>query len=179
METSKLLNYLSQKTDFLINISLAFIVKLTIVLFIIFAFLILALFIKKCILRIPQKTKSKKYILKLIADFTKVAIIILGVITALATIGLNMTAIIASLGLTGFAFGFAFQDSLSNLLAGLMILFYQPYTVGNNIEIENHKGEVTEINLRYTILKSGDNKVLIPNSKMLNVSLVLKETQNE
>ena len=51
----------------------------------------------------------------------------LGVITALGTIGVDVTGLVAGFGLTGFAVGFAMKDALANLLAGVMILLYRPF----------------------------------------------------
>ena len=54
----------------------------------------------------------------------KLSLIVFGLVTALGTAGVNVSALVAGLGLTGFALGFAFRDVLSNLLAGVLILLY-------------------------------------------------------
>ena len=82
----------------------------------------------------------------------------MGLISALGTIGMNVSALVASLGLTGFAVGFAFKDFLSNILAGVMILIYKPFHVGNMISGSNFSGKVEEINLRYTRLSSEEKR---------------------
>jgi len=135
---------------------------------------IIAIIVKKIILRIPRVTHEKKYVFKLIADFCKISIILLGIVTALGTAGVNVTAIVASLGLTGFAIGFALKDYLSSVLAGLMVMIYQPYKIGDTITVAGSTGKVSEINLRYTVLTTAEQNILIPNSSMINSSISIK-----
>ncbi len=71
---------------------------------------------------------------------------------------------VAGLGLSGFALGFALKDALSNMLAGILILFYHPYRCGDKIMITGCEGVVTDINLRYTKLDAAEKEYLIPNS---------------
>ena len=110
-----------------------------------------------------------------IASIIKNFIIIMGLITALGTVGVNVSAIVAGLGLTGFAFGFAFKDMLSNFISGIMIFIYQPFKLGDVIEVDGKKGEVVDINLRYVTLKGEESKMLVPNSLLVSKSL---EVQN-
>ncbi|RMF86456.1 MAG: mechanosensitive ion channel, partial [Nitrospinota bacterium] len=73
-------------------------------------------------LRIGQKRELHHDVLILLGQVVKGGLITVGIITALGTMGINVSALVASLGLTGFALGFAFRDALSNLLAGVLIL---------------------------------------------------------
>jgi small conductance mechanosensitive channel len=66
--------------------------------------------------------------------------------------GVNVSALVAGLGLTGFALGFAFRDVLSNFLSGVLLLLFRPFRVGNHISINDLEGEVVSIDLRYTVL---------------------------
>ena len=95
----------------------------------------------------------------------------MGLITALGTMGVNISAIVAGLGLTGFAFGFAFKDMLSNFISGALIFIYEPFKLGDTIEVEVKTGEVIDINLRYVTIEADDQKVLVPNS--ISVSKVI------
>lgn len=105
-------------------------------------------------------------IVLLLARTSNVAIAIVGLITALGTLGINVSALVAGLGLTGFAFGFALKDSVSNLLSGVLILLYRPFKTGDRISLSGYEGNVISIDLRYTELDSDGNRVLIPNSKL-------------
>src|SRR4051812_18855740 len=103
----------------------------------------------------------------LFARLARVGILALGVITALGTLGVNISGIVAGLGLTGFALGFALKDSIANLLAGMMILIYRPFEPGDRIECGGFAGRVMHVDLRYTALDAENERVLIPNSKLL------------
>jgi small-conductance mechanosensitive channel len=104
-------------------------------------------------------------------------IFVFGVFTGLGTMGIDMTPILAGLGLGGFALGFAFRDALSNLLAGIMILIYKPFEEKDTISVVGCEGKVMEINLRYTVLDGGDQTFMIPNSLILNNPLKILKTE--
>jgi small-conductance mechanosensitive channel len=95
----------------------------------------------------------------------------------MGTLGVNVGAMIAGLGLVGFALGFALKDLLSNFLAGLLILIYNPFVRGDRITVSGNEGQVIEINLRYTVLQEQDKRALIPNSILFsNPVIVLRQT---
>ena len=110
-------------------------------------------------------------IAKVLAGIVKNIMLIVGLITALGTLGVNISAIVAGLGLTGFAFGFAFKDMLSNFISGVLIFIYEPFKLGDTIEVEGKTGKVIDINLRYVTIEAEDQKVLVPNS--ISVSKVI------
>ena len=140
--------------------------KLGSALLIFLAFLIFAYGVKKGVRKAMQKMHIDNHLVTLLARMANITLIIIGLITALGTLGVDVTAIVAGLGLTGFALGFALKDTISNLLSGILILFYQPFKIGDKIKIAGFEGEVMEIDLRYTELSSEGVKVLIPNSKL-------------
>ena len=111
---------------------------------------------------------EKRLVYKLFATLGKTAIITLGGITALGSMGINVSALVASLGLSGFALSFALKDTLSNTLAGVMIILYQPFKCGDNINTAGYEGTVSKIDLRYTYLNGSDKTILIPNSNYLS-----------
>ncbi|CAN5474734.1 mechanosensitive ion channel [soil metagenome] len=127
-----------------------------------------------------RATDSRRDVILLGGQASKVTILIIGIISALGTAGVNVSALVASLGLTGFALGFAFKDVLSNLLAGAMILFYRPFRHGERITVTTFEGTVYSIDFRYTTLEDGGRKYLIPNSTMLlNVITVMRPPAND
>lgn len=96
------------------------------------------------------------------------SIIIFGLITALGTAGLNVSALVAGLGLTGFALGFALKDVLSNLVSGIMLLIYRPFNIGDQIKMGEHEGTIETIRMRDTVVRSYDGRlVIIPNTKLI------------
>ena len=129
-------------------------------------FFILAKIIKKIITSAAERLEIDGNVTSLLARASSVTLIIFGVVTALGTLGINVSAIVAGLGLTGFALGFALKDTISNLLSGVLILLYRPFEKGSRIKISGYEGIVVSIDLRYTELDSEGDKVLIPNSKL-------------
>jgi len=119
------------------------------------------------VLRVVERTRAHGPLGLLLASVARVSLLILGVITALGTLGVNITGIVAGLGLTGFALGFALKDSIANLLAGVLILLYRPFEVGDRIDVGGLAGNVVHVNLRYTELDNEHERVLVPNSKLL------------
>ena len=105
----------------------------------------------------------------------KLTFVVCGVVTALGTLGVDVTALVTGLGLTGFAVGFALKDIISNALSGILILVYKPFRHGDQITVSEQSGKVAEINLRYTVLDAEDKTVFVPNSNLFtNVVIVNK-----
>ena len=127
--------------------------------------------IKKILARVNPETNVSN----IISSIIKKLIVIVGFITSLGTIGINVSAIVAGLGLTGFAFGFAFKDMLSSFISGIMIFIYQPFKLGDIILVDGKEGEVVDINLRYVTLKGEKSTMLVPNSLLVSKSLEVKE----
>jgi small conductance mechanosensitive channel len=118
------------------------------------------------------KNRISASIIRLFSKMLKVSVILLGLITALGTIGVDVTALVAGFGITGFAVAFALQDAISNLLAGVMIMIYRPFKENDIIKVFDagacYHGRIIEIDLRYTHVEEADGVVLIPNSIVLN-----------
>jgi len=108
---------------------------------------------------------------RLISNSQKGILIFIGSALALSKLGFDISALVAGLGLTGFAVGFALKDAISNLVAGIMIVLYKPIELGNIVEVSNVKGEVVDLNLRYITINSGEMIHLIPNSLLLNTKV--------
>lgn len=86
--------------------------------------------------------------------------------------GVDITALVAGVGVAGFVLGFAFQDSLSNLAAGFMILLNQPYEIDHYVDVAGTAGVVKEMNITATTLMTPDNKrITIPNSKIWGTTI--------
>ena len=126
---------------------------------------------KAIVQRMMDEKSIHGKISRVLAGIAKNIMLILGLITALGTLGINISAIVAGLGLTGFAFGFAFKDMLSNFISGALIFIYEPFKLGDTIEVEGKTGKVIDINLRYVTIEAEDQKVLVPNS--ISVSKVI------
>jgi small conductance mechanosensitive channel len=89
-----------------------------------------------------------------------------GLVTGFGTMGINVSALVASLGLTGFALGFALRDAILNLLAGVLIFLYRPFHVGHTIKVTGLEGRVIALDLRYTTILDKEHRHLIPNQTL-------------
>lgn len=136
------------------------------VLVIIIVFYVVAKVLKRIIRSASERFELDENITSLFARTSNIALVVFGLVTALGTLGINVSALVAGLGLTGFALGFALKDTISNFLSGVLILLYRPFSLGDRIRISGYEGTVISIDLRYTELDAGDHKVLIPNSKL-------------
>jgi small-conductance mechanosensitive channel len=123
--------------------------------------------------RISRRMPHNAGLLQLLGRTVKIAIMTLGIATALGTVGVNVSAVVAGLGLTGFALGFAFRDVLSNLLAGVLLLLFRPFAIGDHISVTGLDGEVVNIDLRYTVLQQPEKIVLIPNSNLFTNPIIV------
>ena len=140
------------------------------------SFLLAGLLTDKLICRIGQRADPMKQdVLNLLGQIAKTTLIVMGTVTALGTVGVNVSALVAGLGLTGFALGFAFRDALSNILAGVLILVYRPFRRGDHIAVAGFDGRVIRIDLRYTTLQGESKQFLIPNSILLTNAITLNQ----
>lgn len=134
----------------------------------------------KILLRLGSKLgDSRRDVVRLGATACRVAVLAVGLITGLGTMGVNVSALVAGLGLTGFALGFALRDALSNLLSGVLILVYQPFRNGDWISVAGCEGKVVEINLRYTVIKKEKDTYLVPNSTIFSNIVRVSEQNND
>jgi len=94
-------------------------------------------------------------------------VMLIGILVAMAHIGVQIGPLLAGLGVVGFIVGFALQDTLSNFASGVMILIYKPYDTGDIIEAAGQKGTVSNMTLVSTTVLTFDNQILIiPNNKI-------------
>lgn len=97
------------------------------------------------------------------------AVLLLGAITALGALGVDMTSVLASLGVAGLTIGFAARDALSNVISGIFIFWDRPFVIGDLVEVGGFYGRVEHITMRSTRLVTPDGKMLaIPNSTIVN-----------
>lgn len=111
-----------------------------------------------------EKAKIQSNAVTLFGRLVYWAFILLGVVFALGVTGVNIGALVAGLGLASLALGVALQATLSNMFSGALIMLYHPFKPGDRIRTQSVEGEVAEINLRYTRLRTDGTVILIPNS---------------
>ncbi len=141
---------------------------------VVFALILLAGFIIAKLARRAVVTALERSHLKpsplfqqFVANVTSKVIGLVSLIVGLGNLGVDTAALVAGLGVSGLILGFALQDTLSNFASGMMILLYQPFDVGDFVEVGGMMGKVQDLTLVSTILHTPDNKVVtFPNSKV-------------
>lgn len=94
--------------------------------------------------------------------------LILVVITALGTVGVETTSLAAVLAAAGLAVGLALQGSLANFASGVLIILFKPFNVGDFIDAGGTMGTVAEVGILFTVLNTPDNKrIIAPNSSIM------------
>jgi small conductance mechanosensitive channel len=95
------------------------------------------------------------------------------IIAALGRLGVNTSSFVAVIAAAGLAIGFALQGSLANFAAGVMLIFFRPFKVGDYVEAGGVSGTVEEVQIFMTALKTPDNKaVVVPNSAITGGNIV-------
>jgi small-conductance mechanosensitive channel len=99
--------------------------------------------------------------------------VLLGFLVGFQFIGIDMSNIVVVFGFLSVGIGFGLQNLTSNFISGLIILFERPIRVGDRITIGNQEGDVQEINIRSTTIKSLDNiAIIVPNSDFISSQVV-------
>lgn len=130
---------------------------------------------------VKPKTHSPTLV-DILAKTAKNIVLVFGILSALTSAGINVQGLVAGLGLTGFALGFALKDTLANLIAGMFILLYRPFRIGQWIKVATSKtvydeGRVKKIDLRYTMLETDDFFTLVPNSMLFTNSIMIYKSE--
>ncbi len=118
--------------------------------------------------RVLERQQIDKTLTTFIFNLVRITLLVFVVIAAIGALGVQTTSFIAVLGAAGLAVGLALQGSLSNFAAGVLIVLFRPYKVGDWIEGAGIAGTVLEVQILTTVLKTGDNKrVIVPNSQIM------------
>jgi small-conductance mechanosensitive channel len=131
------------------------------------AFYVVARILQSASLRVGANRHINQDLAEFMGRVVKVGVLMMGLVTALSNLGVDVSALITGLGLTGFALGFALKDVISNVLAGVLILIYKPFVKADYIKVKGHEGQVVSTDLRYTVLQDvAGAKLYIPNSML-------------
>ena len=123
--------------------------------------------------RAMTRTGTDEMLVGFVVNLTYAALLAFVILAALAQLGIQTTSFIAVLGAAGLAIGLALQGSLSNFAAGVMLIVFRPFKVGDFIEAAGTSGVVEEIMIFSTKLKSPDNKQLyVPNGSIISGTIV-------
>ncbi|MGB5616778.1 MAG: mechanosensitive ion channel domain-containing protein [Desulfobacterales bacterium] len=131
-------------------------------------FMILSAILGKATQRAVAKIKGASALLKdFLVNVVRKTFFLVGLVVALSMLEVNIGPFLAAIGAAGFIIGFALQGTLSNFAAGIMILLYRPYDIGNFVNVAGVSGTVSAMTLVSTTLKLPDNQtVVIPNNSI-------------
>lgn len=126
-----------------------------------------AIFLRNVAQKLMTKSSVDHTLVAFVGHLTYIALLVFVIIAALGQLGIQTTSFIAVLGAAGLAVGLALQGSLSNFAAGVLMIIFRPFKVGDFIEGAGVAGTVEEIQIFTTQLKTPDNKtIIIPNAKI-------------
>lgn len=109
---------------------------------------------------------------KFAGNFAYYALFLLALFAALETLGVETASFVAVLAATGFAIGLALQGTLSNFAAGVLLLLFRPFDVGDYVEVADETGFVHEIQLFFTRIRTRDNHlVIVPNDEIFGSTI--------
>lgn len=119
--------------------------------------------------RISNFSKLDPTLRSFLGNLARYAILVIAGVSVLQKFGVEMASLIAVLGAAGLAIGLALQGTLSNVAAGMMMLFLRPFNVGDYIEATGVNGTVQELGLITTQLNTPDNvRIIVPNSQIFS-----------
>lgn len=117
--------------------------------------------------KIMTKANLDPILVSFLSGILRSVMLLLVVVFALSQLGLDTTSLVALLGAAGLAVGLSLKDSLSHFAAGVMLILFRPFKVGDVVEVNGVIGSVEQITILSTRLKSPDNKVItVPNANV-------------
>jgi small conductance mechanosensitive channel len=126
--------------------------------------------------RLTRRALASPYMDPTVAAFmtslVRYAVLVIALVLILQVIGIQATSLVAVVGAASLAIGLALQGTLSNMAAGVMLLIFRPFHIGDSVEVAGKSGKVKNLNLFMTEIASGDNvQVLIPNGQVWGAAL--------
>jgi len=116
-----------------------------------------------------QMDGTEKTLVSALQSTLRFIIVFVGAVFVADSMGFDLTSLIAGLGISGFALALAAKDSISNFFGAITVLLDRPFKVGDWISVGSAEGEVIEINLRTTLIRtSADTIITMPNANLVN-----------
>ncbi|NBC16447.1 MAG: mechanosensitive ion channel [Bacteroidetes bacterium] len=114
-----------------------------------------------------EKSKLDLTLTKFFGNLAKYVVLIMALVACLGIFGIETTSFAAVIGAAGLAIGLAFQGTLGNFSAGIMLLVFRPFKVGDVVNVNGTTAKVTEIELFTTLLDTPDNRrIIMPNGSI-------------
>jgi small conductance mechanosensitive channel len=123
--------------------------------------------ITKGVRRLLERANVDATLIKFLSNIVRILLLIFVILAAIGQLGIQTTSLIAVLGAAGLAVGLALQGSLANFAAGVLVIIFRPYKVGDYIEAAGVAGTVDEVQIFNTVMNTPDNKrIIVPNSQI-------------
>ncbi|MCF6288969.1 MAG: mechanosensitive ion channel [Proteobacteria bacterium] len=133
----------------------------------------IAKFIANIVAKGLNKSGADPILVNFLKSFIYYILLIIVIIAALNQLGVKTTSLLGMLAAAGLAIGLALKDSLSNFASGLMIVMFRPFKIGDLVEIAGHTGDVEEIKIFNTVIKTKDNRqIIIPNGQVTSDPII-------
>jgi small conductance mechanosensitive channel len=136
-------------------------------------------FLKKAIVKVGQKSHLDESIIKIFENVLSIAVYVIGGALLLENLHIKMSSVLGTVGIFSVAIGLASQKVFANMSAGMFLLIYKPFKLGDYIQgadprYGKFEGKVMDINLRTTTLKFENDVVLIPNQNLYEATVTIK-----
>lgn len=148
--------------------------KLIIFILLLIGFSFLASFVKRVLNNrvLPRFVKDSglRYTLSRMSQYI---VVVIGVFISFQFLGINMTGLAVIFGFLSVGIGFGLQNVTSNFISGLIVLFERPISVGDRVSVSDIEGDIEEINIRSTTVKTLDNiSIIVPNSEFVSRNVI-------
>ncbi len=160
--------------DALVALAVAVVPRLLAALLVLLSFYILLRILQPALRSVLARAGIADALIHLLVDgVVRGAVWVVALVMAASQLGINVAAALAGLGVVGIAVGFAAQETIANMIAGFLIFWDRPFKVGDWVSTQDRYGEVRDITLRTTRLRTHDNTyVVIPNKQVIGELLV-------
>ncbi|MFQ6005780.1 MAG: mechanosensitive ion channel family protein [Woeseia sp.] len=161
------------------TVGVTFGIKIIAAIVIFFVGRVIARIVTNGIRKVMASQEVDKILESFVSNLVYWALMAFVIIAAINQIGVQTTSLIAIMGAAGLAVGLALQGSLANFAAGVLIVMFRPYRVGDWVEAAGVAGSVVQVQILTTILKTGDNKqIVVPNGQIMS-SIITNYSANE
>ncbi|MES9990510.1 MAG: mechanosensitive ion channel domain-containing protein [Candidatus Thiodiazotropha sp.] len=127
----------------------------------------LAKLLTRTLKRLMERGQVDQMLISFLGNIAYAALLAVVVLAALEQLGVNTTSALAILGAAGLAVGLALKDSLASFAAGVMLIIFRPFKLGDFVEAGGESGVVEEIRIFHTVLRTGDNReITMPNGQI-------------
>lgn len=131
-----------------------------------------ARWLRRVVCRVATQAKIDETLVRFVTNLAYAAMLVFVVLSALNRVGIDTTSFTAVVGAAGLAVGFALQGSLSNFAAGVMLIAFKPFRVGDQVHAGGSLGTVVEIQIFNTLIRTDNNALIfVPNGSITNATI--------